>query len=38
VTIGAKLVHSKMTRGQGKCKDSAEVQGVIDAVNEHLGL
>ena len=30
------LVHSKTTRGQGRCEDAKETQGVIDAVKEYL--
>jgi hypothetical protein len=30
------LIHSKMTRGQGRCEDSAEQQLVIDFVKEYI--
>eukprot|EP01039_Chlorochromonas_danica_P008625 gene8625-9505_t len=30
------LIHSKTTRGQGKCQTPAERQAVIDQVKEYL--
>lgn len=32
VTVGGELVHSKMTKGHGKCTDATETQKVIDAI------
>lgn len=32
VTVGDELVHSKMTKGHGKCTDATETQKVIDAI------
>ena len=34
VTVDGALVHSKMTKGQGKCTDATETQLVIDAIQE----
>ena len=31
-----KLVHSKDTRGQGKCDSTSEQQAVIDAIQEYI--
>ena len=30
------LVHSKTTRGQGRCESSAEQQQVIDAIKDYI--
>jgi len=38
VTIveSGKLIHSKSTRGQGKCETAEQVQLVIDQIQEYL--
>ena len=32
VTVGSTLVHSKATKGQGKCESAAEREAVIAAI------
>ena len=34
VTCAGQLIHSKTTRGQGKCQTGEETQRVIDAIQE----
>jgi len=38
--VGAKeeLIHSKTTKGQGKCETEAELDAVLDKIEEHLGM
>ena len=31
-----KLLHSKKTRGQGRCEDPREVKAVIDQIQQYL--
>ncbi len=35
VSTGA-LIHSKTTKGQGRCEDAAEKEAVFEAVRAHL--
>lgn len=32
VTINGELVHSKTTRGQGRCETKEEQQAIVDAI------
>jgi hypothetical protein len=32
-----RLIHSKATRGQGRCESEEEVDDVLDAIDEALG-
>jgi selT/selW/selH-like putative selenoprotein len=36
VTVDGTLVHSKATKGQGKCESAAEKNAVIEAVRAKL--
>ena len=36
VTVNGTLVHSKSTRGQGRCESSEETQRVVDAITDAL--
>lgn len=34
ITLGGKLIHSKLTKGQGKCESAAEKEAVKQAIRE----
>ncbi|KAJ1628429.1 seleno protein, partial [Pavlovales sp. CCMP2436] len=34
--VATLLLHSKVTRGQGRCETEDEVDDVLDAIDEHL--
>ena len=34
VFLNDTLIHSKRTRGQGKCESQEEVQAIIDKINQ----
>jgi len=36
VTVGTKLIHSKLTMGHGKCQTDAELDNILEQINKQL--
>ena len=36
VTVGGKLIHSKLTMGHGKVQREEELESIVDAINAEL--